>query len=219
MPSVMWAEAAGYLACLLVFLTFCMKTILPLRLVAMASNMAFVIYGFGAGLMPILLLHSALLPLNIVRTVQHLRQVARIRSSARDGADFDSLLPLMKRQTHPAGSFLFHKGDLSDNVYLLVEGRARVTEIDRPLEAGSLIGEVGLLAPDRRRTGSVICETDCQVGAIDGEGIAKLVDREPGFGLHLATLVARRMHRDRERAQKALPPVAKRREISAETDA
>jgi CRP-like cAMP-binding protein len=182
-----------------------MKTILPLRLVAMASNMAFVAYGFGAGLMPILLLHSALLPLNTVRTVQHLRHLADIRKSAREDADLKSLLPLMKRQAYPAGTVLFRKGDLSEKIYLLVQGHVRITEIDKRLNAGALIGEVGLFAPDRRRSGSVVCETDCEIGSIGYEGMMRLVDREPGFGLHLARVIARRMHQDRERVLLAQP--------------
>lgn len=68
-----WIEAAGYLASLLVFATFCMKTMVPLRIVAVLSNIAFIVYSSYGGLYPILLLHSVLLPLNVARTFQMLR--------------------------------------------------------------------------------------------------------------------------------------------------
>lgn len=64
----------AWLAAALVFATFFMKTIVPLRMLAIASNVAFITYGLlgiaqgiGAQLMPILVLHVALLPLNVLR--------------------------------------------------------------------------------------------------------------------------------------------------------
>ena len=60
-------DALGYLAASLVLATFCAKKMVPLRALAIASNIAFVAYAFFAGLGPILLLHSVMLPLNILR--------------------------------------------------------------------------------------------------------------------------------------------------------
>jgi len=57
-------EVCGYLASSLVLMAFCMKDIVSLRLVALASNIAFLIYGIGSGLAPVWLLHTVLLPIN-----------------------------------------------------------------------------------------------------------------------------------------------------------
>ena len=46
---------------------------LPLRLTAIASNVAFIAYAWLNGLTPILLLHGALLPLNVLRLVERRR--------------------------------------------------------------------------------------------------------------------------------------------------
>ena len=59
------AEASGYVASGLVFLTFCMKTMIALRVIAIGSNVAFITYGVVADLTPIYLLHTVLLPLNL----------------------------------------------------------------------------------------------------------------------------------------------------------
>ncbi len=67
----------GYVACCLVFGTFYMKQMLPLRVTAIASNIAFIAYALLNGLTPILLLHGALLPLNIVRLIEQRRQIAK----------------------------------------------------------------------------------------------------------------------------------------------
>jgi CRP/FNR family cyclic AMP-dependent transcriptional regulator len=68
---------AAWVAALLVFAAFFMKTMIPLRLVAIASNVAFVAYallglryGIFGRVYPILVLHAALLPLNVVRLAQ-----------------------------------------------------------------------------------------------------------------------------------------------------
>src|SRR5882672_11089811 len=67
MSHVNWILLIGYAASLLVFSTFYMKTMIPLRCVAVASNIAFLTYGYLAGLYPVFLLHTVLLPLNMLR--------------------------------------------------------------------------------------------------------------------------------------------------------
>lgn len=60
-------DLLGYFAAFLVFATFYVKKILTLRLIAIGSNVAFIIYAFGSTLYPIFILHSLLLPLNLYR--------------------------------------------------------------------------------------------------------------------------------------------------------
>jgi hypothetical protein len=55
-----------------------MKDIIPLRLAALASNVAFIAYGLALGLTPIWLLHALLVPLNGYRLVE----AARLRTRA-----------------------------------------------------------------------------------------------------------------------------------------
>ena len=57
-------DAAGYVASALVVVAFCMRDIISLRVVALGSNVAFLTYGIGLGLVPIWLLHAILLPIN-----------------------------------------------------------------------------------------------------------------------------------------------------------
>ena len=63
-------DLIGYLAALLVAAAFCMESIVALRTVALLSNIAFVAYGYLGGLMPVLLLHLVLLPVNLIRLGQ-----------------------------------------------------------------------------------------------------------------------------------------------------
>ncbi len=60
----------GYIAASFVLATFCMRSMRALRFVAIASNLAFIAYGFLGDLIPILVLHAMLLPMNIVRLLE-----------------------------------------------------------------------------------------------------------------------------------------------------
>ena len=60
-------DLVGYVASCLVFATFYVKKIVTLRLIALCSNIAFILYALGCGLQPIFILHSLLLPLNLYR--------------------------------------------------------------------------------------------------------------------------------------------------------
>ena len=77
-------DAAGFLASGLVIAAFCMKDIISLRAVALASNIAFLIYGIGLGLAPVWLLHTVLLPINCWRLVQviSVQRIRRCRATA-----------------------------------------------------------------------------------------------------------------------------------------
>jgi hypothetical protein len=73
-------ELIGYLASLLVLMTFCMSGMVALRAVAIASNIAFIAYGALAGISPVLLLHVVLLPVNILRLAESVRSALRCRA-------------------------------------------------------------------------------------------------------------------------------------------
>lgn len=61
-----WVEVVGSIAAVLVALTFCMKSMIALRTIAIASNICFIIYAYCTTpiLYPILYLHMFLMPLN-----------------------------------------------------------------------------------------------------------------------------------------------------------
>jgi hypothetical protein len=63
-------DLLGYVACLLVLATFSMRGMVTLRLMAIASNLAFIAYAALAGIHPVLLLHALLLPMNAWRLME-----------------------------------------------------------------------------------------------------------------------------------------------------
>ena len=75
-------DSIGYIAAALVLATFCMRSMIALRWVAIASNLAFIIYACSARLAPVLLLHALLLPINVVRLFQLSRKGAALQQTA-----------------------------------------------------------------------------------------------------------------------------------------
>lgn len=84
-------EAVGYLASSLVLAAFCVRDMVPLRVLAIGSNLAFMSYAWLVDLRPVLLLHLVLLPTNLVRLGQLLRE----RRPARP-TPLPATLPLME---------------------------------------------------------------------------------------------------------------------------
>ena len=73
--------AAGYAGSCLVFAAFGMRSLIPLRAVALLSNVAFLTYGLGMDLAPVWALHAALLPMNLWRLWEQLHPAGLPSSS------------------------------------------------------------------------------------------------------------------------------------------
>ena len=66
-------DGLGFIAAGLVLGAFCMKRLVALRATAIGSNLAFILYGYAAGIKPVLVLHLVLMPVNLIRLVEALR--------------------------------------------------------------------------------------------------------------------------------------------------
>ena len=70
-------EILGYVASGAVFVTFWMKSMIPLRIVGLASNFLFFSYGVYGDLVPIMVLHGCLFPLNAMRLMPRTSSIWR----------------------------------------------------------------------------------------------------------------------------------------------
>jgi hypothetical protein len=196
--SSVWIDAAGYLASVLVASTFYMKTMLPLRRFAIASNMAFIVYGFLGQLYPVLILHLFLLPLNVIRH----RQITKLLKDAREaearGFSLEWLVPYMSRMSYKKGARIFAKGDPADRMLYVHSGKVRISEMDgltqsKMFDRGDVLGEIGMFAPDRKRTATAVAETDAEIYSVDEDQIVQLYYQNPEFAYCLVRLITRRL--------------------------
>lgn len=186
-------ELAGYVAAILVFATFYMKTMVPLRIAGIVSNVAFIIYSALENLPPVLILHVALLPLNVIRLRQIQRLIAQTREAASGDLSLEALLPFMTQQRFKAGDILFRKGDASLGMFYVVEGVVRLEEIDRKFGAGDMLGEISIFSPNKQRTATAVCETDVELLQMTEDTVLQLYHQNPKFGLHLVQVITRRL--------------------------
>ena len=218
--SVQIVELIGFAASALVFLTFCMQTLLPLRLVAIASNVLFIAYGITAGLVPILILHAVLLPVNIWRTGQQLRLRQRLRRMLEEAPDTSLLVPFMTEARFPAGSVIFDKGDPADRLYVVLDGEVRVEEVGHEICTGGIFGEMGLFAADQQRSATVRAVGAVSAAWIDRATVIRMYLDHPDFALALTRLIASRLLENQHRLHDTLASergnVARDRLVSSE---
>lgn len=188
-----WVDAAGYLASLLVLATFCMKTMIPLRSAAVASNIAFIVYGFYDDVYPVLALHMILLPLNACRAIQMLRLVRRVEAASRGDLSTEWLKPFMKEAQLRAGEVVFNKGDHADRLYMIISGTIHLEQIDHTLRAGDLFGEIGLFSLDHERTQTARTLTDVDLLWISEGELAQICYQNPGIAFYFLRLTTNRL--------------------------
>ncbi len=188
-----WIEFLGYLASGAVFAAFWMKTMMALRVIAIAGNALYVAYGLYAGLDIIVALHAALLPLNGFRLYESWQLRERLRQMAHADFDVQSLLGFMTRLEQPRGTPLFRKGDDAHDIFYLLEGQVRIEELGIDIGPGQLVGEIAMFSPERTRTQSVRCMENCLFLKISEEKTLQMYTENPEFGLYLTKMMVARL--------------------------
>lgn len=198
------AETTGYLAAALVFLTFYMKTMIPLRVVGICSNCMFITYGFLGGLYPVLILHLILLPLNGMRLREMLRLTKQVQAAARGDINMDWLKPFTSTRRAKRGDVLFRRGDVADAMFLVVSGRYRLSELGIDVSPGEVVGELGLFALDQSRTQTFECIESGELMKIAYEEVKQLYYQNPQFGFYFVQLTTKRLFADIGRLEREL---------------
>lgn len=195
------AESVGYLAAALTLATFSLRTMIPVRIAAIGANWAFITYSIMAGLMPTLILHAILLPINAFRLRQMLRLAGAVREAA--GADLDVgwLRPFMRARQVAAGETIFSRGEAADAIYFVASGAFRLREIDAEIGPGEIVGELGLVAHENRRTQSLVCIKAGELLSITYDEVRRLHFQNPLFAFYLLKLVSGRLLNDIARLQ------------------
>ena len=193
-----WTDLLGYTASAAVLATFCMSTMIPLRVMALASNVLFIAYGYADHLYPVLLLHTLLLPVNAFRLIQFYRLVQRMREIPGADLSIRTLLPHMTWRTFAAGETLVRKGERADRLYYLVDGELEVADFKKALAPGAMVGEIGVFAPNQARTATIICRTDCSVLELTENTARRLYFQDRSFGFAVLQLIISRLVENNE---------------------
>ena len=196
-----WVDFLGYVGALITLAAYSMKTMIPLRIAGICANLLFIVYGILGKIYPSLVLHLALLPLNATRLYQMLQLTEKVKLASRGDLSMDWLKPYMAKRAVKAGEVLFRKGDLSDAMYFTVTGRYRLAETKAEVAPGDVIGEIGLIAPDNKRTMTFECVEDGELLTISYSQVKQLYYQNPQFGFYFLQLTSQRLFKDIERLE------------------
>lgn len=194
--NVSIAHVVGFIGAALMLSSYMMKSMLPLRIAALAACCFLVLYGYLAQAIPTLALYGVLIPINIKKTLQMRRLVKAIENARADTPVSEWLLPHMHPRTAKAGDTLWRKGDVATEMLYLEKGSLRLVEHGEVLKAGALVGEIGLFAPDNKRTLTLECAEDCVLYSLTAEEMALLYYQNPRLGFHVMRLIVARLLRD-----------------------
>ena len=198
----------GFIGAALMVASYLMKNMLPLRIAALSANVFLVAYAAISLSWPTLVLYVVMIPINLKKVAEIRKLIKAIEQAKADTPVAEWLLPHMKRREAKAGTTLWKKDDVATEMVYVQSGRLRLVEHDALLDPGSLVGEIGLFAPENRRTGSIVCETDCTLYSLSADAMAQLYYLNPKLGFHVMRLVVARLLHDAEKARATAAAVA-----------
>jgi hypothetical protein len=194
--------------------TLLMRTMVPLRISNMISNVFFMAFGALAGDIRTFLMYLLMLPINGVRLYQMHNLVKMARNATKGDKSMEWLKPFMTERKYRKGDKLFSKGDVANEMFLTITGKFLVTEFSIELPPGSLMGELGFLTPNHRRTATIECIEAGHVLTIEYEKLLEIYFQNPEFGYYFLILTSQRLLENNAKLEeiiaqnKIAPPIA-----------
>jgi CRP/FNR family cyclic AMP-dependent transcriptional regulator len=204
MFNISLADAMGYIAAVLVFITFWMKTMVPLRLLGIMSNVFFIAYGYLALAYPPLFLHILLLPLNLYRLREMMRLTGQVEKAAGGDLDMAWLKPFASSRAMNRDDVLFDKGEQADRLYFIVSGSLQLLESGIEIGPGNVVGELAMLSPTKTRTQSLKCRQAGELLEITYSQVKQLYFQNPKFGFYFLELTTKRLFQNIARLEDEL---------------
>jgi hypothetical protein len=199
------AGAAGsFFASIFVVATLSMRTMIPLRVFGILTNIVLISSAIPSHNYPTLLLHAVLLPLNTYRLHQMLQLVRDVKKSVNSDLSMDWLKPFMTERKCEAGDVLFYKDEKAESMYYIVSGRFRLVESGIQLPVGAIVGEFGMLSPSNVRTQTLECIEGGVILSVSYDQVEQLYVQNPAFGFYFLRLASGRLFQNIETLEQRL---------------
>jgi hypothetical protein len=173
--------------------TLLTQTMVPLRVANMIGCAFYAGFGALTGTITTFLLYLLLIPINAWRLRQMLHLVKMARTATQGDTSMEWLKPFMSQRKYKKGDVLFKKDDVANEMFMTITGNFLVKEINVELPPGRIMGELGFLSPDNRRTATVLCLEDGQVLTITYEKLLEIYFQNPQFGYYFLVLTSQRL--------------------------
>jgi uncharacterized membrane protein len=142
-------------------------------------------------------------PIPQAMTIEAIRSVPLFSSLTNE--DAQELLTLLQSRAIPAGTSLFHAGELGDAMYLIQSGRVRIAVKDAEgkqivlaeLAQGDFFGEMAIIDGKQRSANAAVIE-DAQLSVLSREDFLRFINTNPGVALEMLSAVFQRLrHTDK----------------------
>src|SRR6201987_1189559 len=181
--------------------TLLTQTMVPLRVANMIGCAFYAGFGALTGTITTFLLYLLLIPINAWRLRQMLHLVKMARTATQGDTSMEWLKPFMSQRKYKKGDVLFKKDDIANEMFMTITGNFLVKEINVELPPGNIMGELGFLSPDNRRTATVQCLEDGQVLTITYEKLLEIYFQNPQFGYYFLVLTSQRLLENNQRLE------------------
>src|ERR1700742_597708 len=188
------AGTAGTLfASVFVVATTTMRTMIPLRVFAILTNIILIATAIPIHNYLVILLQALVLVLNSYRLHQMLQLVRDVKRSVNSDLSMDWLKPFMTERKCADGEILFYKDEKAEDMLYIVSGRFRLVESGIELPVGALVGELGMLSPSNLRTQSLECIEAGVILSVSYDQVEQLYVQNPAFGFYFLKLASARL--------------------------
>jgi hypothetical protein len=205
--------ASALFASVFVVATSTMRTMIPLRIFGILSNVVLIGSAIPNHNYPIILVQAVVLVLNSYRLHQMLQLVRDVKRSVNSDLSMDWLKPFMTERKCAAGEVLFYKDEKAEDMLYIVSGRFRLVESGIELPVGAIVGEFGMLSPSNLRTQTLECVEAGLILSVSYSKVQELYVQNPAFGFYFLRLASGRLFEniktlEQRLAQQATPASA-----------
>ena len=185
--------AATLFATVFVVATTTMRTMIPLRIFGILSNLVLIGTAIPSANYLVILVQALMLGLNSYRLHQMLQLVRDVKRSVNSDLSMDWLKPFMTERACATGEILFYKDEKAEDMFYIVSGRYRLVESGIELPVGALVGELGMLSPSNLRTQSLECIEGGTILGVSYTKVEELYVQNPAFGFYFLRLSSARL--------------------------
>jgi hypothetical protein len=185
--------AGAVFASVFVIATTTMRTMIPLRIVGILTNLVLIGTAIPGRNYLVIVVQVLVLVLNSYRLHQMLQLVRDVKKSVNGDLSMEWLKPFMTERKCEAGEVLFYKDEKAEDMLYIVSGRFKLVESGIELPVGAIVGELGMLSPSNLRTQTLECIEAGLILSVSYTKVEELYVQNPEFGFYFLRLSSARL--------------------------
>jgi len=185
--------AGTLFASVFVVATLSMRTMIPLRIFAILTNLVLIGTAIPNHNYLVIMVQTVAIGLNSYRLHQMLQLVRDVKKSVNSDLSMEWLKPFMTERQCATGEVLFYKDEKAEDMLYIVSGRFKLVESGIELPVGAIVGELGMLSPSNVRTQTLECVEAGLILSVSYSKVEELYVQNPAFGFYFLRLASARL--------------------------